>query len=104
MKTTLELSGNLLRQAQEEADRNGQALGVFVEDAIEARLGIHAARAIKPWQKHFGSLRHLHEESARIGAGEWARRAKGIAPPQNGETADDARFASLQKKFPAAVR
>ena len=66
MKTTLELPENLLREAQEEADRKGQPLGVFVEDAIKARLGIHAARVIKPWQKHFGSLRHLHEESARI--------------------------------------
>ena len=37
----------------------------------------------------------------KTGAGEWARRARGIAPPQAGETADDARLASLQKKFTA---
>ena len=31
------------------------------------------------------------EPPEKIGAGEWARRARGIAPPRPHETADDAR-------------
>jgi hypothetical protein len=66
LKTTLELPAHLLREAQDMAARSRQPLGVFVADAIQAKLGSSAGRSIKPWAKHFGSLRHLHEESARI--------------------------------------
>ena len=37
--------------------------------------------------------------SKKTGAGEWARRARGLAPPLAGETADEARLASLKRKF-----
>ena len=41
------------------------------------------------------------ESLEKTGAGEWARQARGIARPLAGETADDARFASLKMKFTA---
>jgi hypothetical protein len=66
MKAVLEIPEKLLREAEKVAARNGQALGVFVADAIQAKLGSDTCQASKPWAKHFGSLRHLHEESARI--------------------------------------
>ena len=66
VKTVMEIPEELLREAEKVAASNGQALGVFVADAIQAKLGSAASQASKPWAKHFGSLRHLHEESARI--------------------------------------
>ena len=66
MKAVMEIPETLLREAEEVAARNGQALGVFVADAIQAKLGSDVGQSTKPWEKHFGSLRHLHEESARI--------------------------------------
>jgi hypothetical protein len=66
MKAILELPENLIREAEVEAARNGMPLGVFVADAIQAKLGFGAGQSTKTWQKHFGALRHLHEESARI--------------------------------------
>jgi hypothetical protein len=66
VKTTLELPDTLLRQAQEVASRNGLLLGAFVADAIQSRLSAVVDTPTQPWMKHFGSLRHLHAESARI--------------------------------------
>jgi hypothetical protein len=66
VKATLELPEALLREAEKAATRNGLPLGVFVADAIQSKLGSDSGRSIKPWEKHFGALRHLHEESARI--------------------------------------
>jgi hypothetical protein len=66
MKALLELPKNLLREAEEEATRNGLPLAVFVADAIQAKLKSDVGESIKPWVKHFGSLRHLHEESTCI--------------------------------------
>ena len=66
VKAVMEIPEELLREAEKVAASNGQALGVFVADAIQAKLGSAASQASKPWAKHFGSLRHLHEESARI--------------------------------------
>lgn len=66
MKATLELPENLIREAEVVAARNGIPLGVFVADAIQAKLGFSAGQSTMTWQKHLGALRHLHEESARI--------------------------------------
>ena len=37
----------------------------------------------------------------KTGAGEWARQSRGIARSLEGETSDEARFASLKGKFTA---
>jgi len=66
MNATLEIPESLLRAAEAVAARNGLPLGAFVADAIEAKLSGAAGPSMKPWEKHFGSLRHLHDESTRI--------------------------------------
>lgn len=66
VKTVMEIPEELLREAEKVAASNGQALGVFVAHAIQTKLRSDANQASKPWAKHFGSLRHLHEESTRI--------------------------------------
>jgi hypothetical protein len=66
VKAILELPETLLREAEKAATRNGLPLGVFVANAIQSKLGNDSGRSITPWQKHFGALRHLQEESAQI--------------------------------------
>ena len=66
MKTTLELPDSLVQEAEVAASRNGQPLGAFVAAAIQSRLLVASDTSTKPWMKHFGSLRHLHDESQRI--------------------------------------
>ena len=39
------------------------------------------------------------EGSAKLGAGGWALRARGIAQPLQGESPDEARWHALQRKF-----
>ena len=41
------------------------------------------------------------ETPKKQGAGAWARMARGIARPQVGESADDARLAALKERFQA---
>jgi len=41
------------------------------------------------------------ETPKKPGAGEWAKLARGIALPRDGETPDDARFAAMRQKFEA---
>ena len=65
MKTTFELPDELLREAKATAARKGQSLKSFVAAAIEAKLE-RDGDLPKPWLKHFGSLKHLREETKRI--------------------------------------
>ena len=55
------------RQALAVAARKGLPLGDFVAEAIQSKLSAASDTPSKPWMKHFGSLRHLHSESERIG-------------------------------------
>ena len=66
VNATLEIPELLLRAAEQAAIRKGLPLEAFVADAIQAKLSGDAEPPVKPWAKHFGSLKHLHDESARI--------------------------------------
>lgn len=65
MKTTLELPDELFRKAKATAARKGQPLKQLVTEAIREKLE-RDQPGEKPWMKHFGSLKHLHEETKRI--------------------------------------
>ena len=38
----------------------------FVNEAVKNKLADDVKTAEKPWMKHFGKLKHLHKETARI--------------------------------------
>ena len=69
MKTTLDIPDPLFRRAKAKAAERGQALRVFVTEALQEKLSGRPAvpdsdRA--PWMKGFGQLRPLRRETARI--------------------------------------
>jgi len=66
MNAALEIPEGLLRAAEQAAIRIGLPLEVFVADAIQAKLAGDEEPHVKPWARHFGSLRHLHDETVRI--------------------------------------
>ena len=66
MNAALEIPEGLLRAAEQAAIRRGLPLDAFVADAIQAKIAGDAEPPVKPWARHFGSLRHLHDETARI--------------------------------------
>ena len=69
MKTTVEISDELFRRAKIRAVTRGETFRQLVQNALQEHLEKDgAASEQKPWMKHFGSLRHLHEESRRIDA------------------------------------
>ena len=69
IKTTLDIPGALLREAKVQAAREGRTLRAVVTQALEAALAGANQGGRKPgWQKHFGALRSLRDETAEINA------------------------------------
>lgn len=66
MKTTLEIPDQVFRRAKSRAAQQGIPLRQFVTEAVEEKLKTAGSPAEKPWLKHIGKLKHLHEETARI--------------------------------------
>lgn len=64
MKTTLEIPDFLFRRAKSVAAERGIPLRQFVTEAVQEKLKITPLE--KPWMKHFGKLKHLHKERARV--------------------------------------
>jgi hypothetical protein len=66
MKTTLEIPDAIFRRAKSAAAERGMALREFVTEAVKDKLAANAKVAEKPWVKHMGKLKHLHQETERI--------------------------------------
>ena len=66
MKTTLEIPDAIFRQAKSVAAERGIPLREFVMEAVREKLTAGAKTTEKPWMKHFGKLKHLQKETARI--------------------------------------
>jgi hypothetical protein len=66
MKTTLEIPDNVFRRAKSKAAEQGIPLRQFVTEAVEQKLSEPIPEGGKPWLKHFGKLKHLRKETARI--------------------------------------
>jgi hypothetical protein len=66
MKTTLEIPDDVFRRAKSKAAEQGIPLRQFITDAVEEKLREAPRAAEKPWMKHIGKLKHLHEETKRI--------------------------------------
>jgi len=69
MKTTLEIPDLVFRQAKARAAERGQALRVFVTEALQEKLAGHAPTtgpSPAAFMKGFGQLRPLRRETARI--------------------------------------
>jgi hypothetical protein len=66
MKTTLEIPDKVFRRAKSKAAERGIPLRQFVTEAVEQKLREPSAEGGKPWMKHFGKLKHLRKETARI--------------------------------------
>ena len=64
MKTTLEIPDFLFRRAKSAAAERGIPLRQLVTEAVQEKLRI--APQEKPWTKHLGRLKHLHEDRTRI--------------------------------------
>jgi hypothetical protein len=66
MKTTLEIPDPIFRRAKSVAAARGVPLREFVTQAVKDKLGACSTPAERPWVKHMGKLKHLHEETERI--------------------------------------
>jgi hypothetical protein len=66
MKTTLEMPDSVFRRAKSKAAEQGIPLRQFVTEAVEQKLREPGPADEKPWMKHFGKLKHLRKETARI--------------------------------------
>ena len=66
MKTTLEIPDKIFRRAKSKAAEQGIPLRQFVTEAVEKKLKEPAPTDQKPWMKHIGKLKDLHEETKRI--------------------------------------
>lgn len=66
MKTTLEIPDAIFRRAKSAAAERGVPLREFVTQAVKDKLAAHANTAERPWVKHMGKLKHLHQETVRI--------------------------------------
>ena len=66
MKTTLEIPDKVFRRAKSKAAEQGIPLRQFVTEAVEEKLQAASGRGQKPWMKHVGKLKDLHEETERI--------------------------------------
>jgi hypothetical protein len=66
MKATLEIPDNVFRRAKSKAAEQGIPLRQFVTEAVEQKLRETSSSDEKPWMKHFGKLKDLHEETKRI--------------------------------------
>ena len=66
MKTTLEIPGAIFRRAKSKAAEQGIPLRQFVSEAVEDKLRTASAPGKKPWMKHVGKLKDMHQETVRI--------------------------------------
>jgi hypothetical protein len=66
MKTTLEIPDGIFRRAKSAAAERGVPLREFVTQAVREKLAAVSAPPERPWVKHMGKLKHLHEETKRI--------------------------------------
>lgn len=69
MKTTLEIPDPVFRRAKAKAAERGQALRVFVTEALQEKLSGRPSKADleqAPFMQGFGQLRTLRRETARI--------------------------------------
>ena len=66
MKTTLEIPDKIFRRAKSKAAERGIPLRQFVTEAVEEKLREVSSTEEKPWMKHIGKLKDLHEETKRI--------------------------------------
>ena len=66
MKTTLEIPDIIFRRAKSAAAARGVPLREFVTQAVEDKLTASSSPPARPWLKHMGKLKHLHEETERI--------------------------------------
>jgi hypothetical protein len=66
VKTTVEMPDALFRRAKSKAAERGIPLRQFVTEAIEEKLTKSSPSETRPWMKHVGELKHLHEETQRI--------------------------------------
>ena len=64
MKTTLEIPDFLFRRAKSVAAERGISLRQFVTEAVQEKLKTTSRE--KPWVKHLGKLKHLHQERKRV--------------------------------------
>ena len=64
MKTTLEIPDFLFRRAKSVAAERGIPLRQFVSEAVQEKL--RTTTQEKPWMKHLGKLKHLHNERKQI--------------------------------------
>src|SRR5260370_14055152 len=66
MKTTLEIPDSIFRRAKSKAAEQGIPLRQFVTEAVEDKLKTAPAAGQKPWIKHIGKLKDLHQETVRL--------------------------------------
>ena len=66
MKTTLEIPDAIFRRAKSAAAERGVPLREFVTQAVREKLAANATLPERPWLKHMGKLRRLHQETERI--------------------------------------
>jgi hypothetical protein len=64
VKTTLEIPDFLFRRAKSAAAERGIPLRQFVTEAVQEKL--RSTPQERPWMKHLGKLRHLHQESKQV--------------------------------------
>ncbi|MGA2073333.1 MAG: hypothetical protein ABSH52_07490 [Terriglobia bacterium] len=66
MKTTLEIPDSIFRRAKSVAAARGVPLREFVTQALKEKLAGAATPPRRPWVKHMGKLKHLHDETEHI--------------------------------------
>ena len=64
MKTTLEIPDFLFRRAKSVAAERGIPLRQFMTEAVQEKLKTTPHE--RPWMKHLGKLKHLHNERKQI--------------------------------------
>jgi hypothetical protein len=64
MKTSLEIQDTIFRRAKSKAAAEGISLREFVTEDVEDKP--KSAVDQKPWMKHMGKLKDLHQETRRI--------------------------------------
>src|SRR5260370_7661934 len=66
MKTKLEIHDIILRREKSKGAEQGIPLRQFVTEAVEDKLKTAPVAGQKPWIKHIGKLKDLHQETVRI--------------------------------------
>jgi uncharacterized protein (DUF302 family) len=66
MKTTLEIPDPVFRRAKSAAAARAVPLREYVTQAVREKLAVSSTPPERPWRKHMGKLKHLHEETERI--------------------------------------